>query len=47
MIKLEKLNVVKIVDTEEKKEKLISKGFKEIVKEEIPEEKPTNKKAAK
>lgn len=42
MIKLEKLNVVKIVDTEEKKEKLINKGFKEV-----KEEKPTNKKAAK
>lgn len=37
MFKLERLNVVKIVDTENQKDKLINKGFKLV--EEIEEEK--------
>jgi hypothetical protein len=36
MFKLERLNVVKIVETEYERDKLISKGFKEVV--ETPEE---------
>lgn len=46
MFKLEKLNVVKIVSTEYEKEKLLTKGFKEVVIEK-KEEKPTKEKAAK
>ncbi len=34
MFKLERLNVVKIVDSKYEKEKLESKGFKEVVKAE-------------
>ena len=42
MFKLERLNVVKIVETEHEKDKLISKGF-ELVEEEKKEEKSKGK----
>lgn len=45
MYKLERLNVVKIVETEHEREKLLAQGFVEV-KEEKKKEKP-KKKAAK
>lgn len=49
MYKLEKLNVVKIVATEQEREKLLSKGFKEVVNEQekTNSQKKDEKKAAK
>lgn len=44
MYKLEKLNVVKIVETEHEKEKLLAKGFREVKEQ---EKKKEEKKAAK
>lgn len=46
MYKLEKLNVVKIVGTEQDRAKLLAKGFKEVKKEEKINKKE-EKKAAK
>ncbi|CCP25873.1 conserved protein of unknown function [Tepidanaerobacter acetatoxydans Re1] len=43
VFKLERLNVVKIAEAEHERDKLISKGFKEVKEE----KKDTNKKAAK
>lgn len=43
MFKLERLNVVKIVESEHERDKLISKGFKEVGEK----KKETKKKAAK
>jgi len=47
--KLEKLNVVKVVTTEQEREKLLSKGFKEVVdeQEKTNSQKKDEKKAAK
>lgn len=44
MFKLERFNVVKIVATEHERDKLINKGFKEVI-EENKEEKPKGKAA--
>ena len=41
LFKLKKLNVIRIVESEEQKAKLIAEGFKEVIKK---EEKKTTKK---
>ncbi|TDT63421.1 hypothetical protein [Fonticella tunisiensis] len=47
MFTLQRLNVVRIVATEEEKKRLIAEGFKEVALQEEAEETKNNKKGGK